>query len=216
MLNPQITIVIADDHPLMLSGLHDELVSAGYQVVGSAKNGAQALELIVAHQPMVAILDIEMPLLSGFEVMKIGSPKSPETQFIVMTYHKEKGFLVQAKKFGAKGYLLKDAGITEITICIQTILKRELYYSDSLEKGIKSSIDLQLKIIKQLTPTERTIIRHIAMDKSSLEIAEQLSTSPRTVQKHRTNIIAKLNTSHQEITSLQLWAEEHKDLLILL
>lgn len=216
MLHSQITIVIADDHPLMLSGLHDELVSAGFQVVGGAKNGAQALELIVAHQPMIAILDIEMPLLSGFEVIKIGSPKSPGTKFIVMTYHKGKGFLVQAKNFGAKGYLLKDAGIKEITTCIHKVLNGQLYYSDSLEKGIKSSIDIQLKIIKQLTPTERTIIRHIAMDKSSAEIAEQLSTSPRTVQKHRTNIIAKLSASHQEITSLKLWAEEHKDLLVLL
>ncbi|PCJ94792.1 MAG: DNA-binding response regulator [Flavobacteriaceae bacterium] len=216
MINSQITIVIADDHPLMLSGLHDELLATGYQVLGSAKNGAQALELIVKHQPMVAIVDIEMPLLSGFEVIKIGSPKCPDTQFIVMTYHKEKGFLVQAKNFGAKGYLLKDAGIKEISNCIQTVLKGKLYYSDSLEKGITSSIDLQLKIIKQLTPTERTIIRHIAMDKSSAEIAAQLSTSPRTVQKHRTNIIAKLSASQQEISSLKQWAEEHKDLLVLL
>lgn len=216
MLNSEITLVIADDHPLMLTGLRDELISEGYHVLGAAKNGAQALELIAVHQPMLAIVDIEMPLLSGFEVIKIGRPKSPRTQFIVMTYHKEKGFLVQAKNFGAKGYLLKDAGIQEISTCIQKVLKGELYYSDSLERSVTSSIDLQLKIIKQLTPTERTIIRYIAMDNSSSEIAEQLSSSTRTVQKHRTNIIAKLNTSNQKVTSLKQWAEEYKDLLLLL
>ena len=157
-----------------------------------------------------------MPLLSGFEVLKLGIPKSPNTLFIIMTYHNKEGYLVQAKKFGAKGYLLKDDDIDEIEKCIQAVIKGEIYYSSSLNKGIKSVIDDQLRIIKQLTPTERTIIRLIAQGHSSAEIAEQLSTAVRTIQKHRSNIISKLNFSKGSADPLRQWTIDYKDLLILL
>lgn len=216
MNKSRITIVIADDHPLMLGSLNDELLKAGYDVVGKAKNGTQALELVVQYQPTIAILDIEMPLLSGFEVIKLGQPKSPETQFIIMTYHNKEGYLVQAKKFGARGYLLKDDDMDEIEKCIGAVVNRELYYSSSLKQGIKSIIDDQLKLIKLLTPTERTIIRLIAQGKSSAEIADQLSTAVRTIQKHRSNIISKLNFPIESADPLREWTIEYKDLLVLL
>lgn len=216
MNKSKITIVIADDHPLMLGSLNDELLKAGYDVVGNAKNGALALDLVVEHKPTIAILDIQMPLLSGFEVINLGIPKSPDTHFIIMTYHNKEGYLVQAKKFGAKGYLLKDDDIDEIEKCISAVMKGELYYSSSLKKEIKSVIDDQLRIIKQLTPTERTIIRLIAQGKSSAEIADQLSTAVRTIQKHRSNIISKLNFSNESADPLRQWTIEYKDLLVLL
>src|SRR5690606_11351735 len=95
-----LTIVIADDHPLMLKGLYDELIQANFSIIGTASNGNKAVELIAQLNPDIALLDIEMPFLNGFEVIKQCQQLPVKTKFIVMTYHKEKGFLVQAKKVG--------------------------------------------------------------------------------------------------------------------
>ena len=111
--------------------------------------------------------------------------------------------------------LIKDDGIEEIEKCISAVLSGEIYYSSSLESGIKTSIDLQLKKIQRLTPSERTIIRLIAQDKTSAAIGIQLSMSVRTVEKHRSNIISKLDANNGT-DSLKQWTIEYKDLLALL
>jgi YesN/AraC family two-component response regulator len=83
------TIVIADDHPMLLKGLHEELVKNNYNVVGQGATGMQALELILKHEPTVALLDIDMPILTGFEVIKTAKEKGSKTKFIVLSFHKE-------------------------------------------------------------------------------------------------------------------------------
>lgn len=214
-IKSQISILIADDHPVMLKGLGVELEAVGYKIVGLAENGASALQLIVEKQPNIAILDVEMPLLSGFEVIEKCKAKCPNTKFIIMTYHKEKGFLVQAKKCGANAYLLKEDGIDEIETCIQKILDNEFYYSKSLENNIQDIIDLELKKIKLLTPSERSILRMISNAETSGDIASQLQISRRTVEKHRSNIIKKLDIDNT-INALPQWISNHKELIKLL
>ncbi|WP_369995191.1 response regulator [Winogradskyella sp.] len=211
----KINIVIADDHPIMLKGIKDELEDAGYTVSGTAENGAKALELIVREKPHIALIDIEMPLLSGYEVIKRSAEQSNKTKFIVMTYHKENGFIIQAKKCGAHGYLLKEDDIKEVEKCIEAALYDEFYYGKSLNENIDEIISLEMKKLKRLTPSERTVLRLIYKGNSSQQIAHQLSISIRTIEKHRSNIIQKLELV-KSIDAISQWIKSHKELIEML
>lgn len=211
-IKSNISIVIADDHPIMLKGLKDELKNEGYKVIGLANNGAKALDVIISKQPDIAILDIEMPLLSGFEVIEKCLPESSQTKFIFMSYHKEDAYIVQAKKYGAKGYLLKEDGLDEIEHCIKDALEDKFYYSKSLNDNIDNLVNQELKKLKLLTPSERSILKLIAQNLSSTDIAEHLSISKRTVDKHRSNIIKKLGLGNH-LNGLQAWLALHADLV---
>jgi DNA-binding NarL/FixJ family response regulator len=214
-MNKDIRIVIADDHPMLLKGLTEELIANLYNVIGTAENGALALELITKLNPDIAILDIEMPLLTGFEVIKKCEDKGLKTKFVVLTSHKENRFIYKANNLNISGYLLKDEPFTEIQNCLEAIKNGKNYFSKTFNTVFESEVSPELEKIKRLSPSERTIIRLIAQEKTSKEIAEQLLISLRTVQKHRTNILAKLDLE-SHIDSLSLWANSNKDLILLL
>tara|TARA_R110000772_G_scaffold234734_1_gene346329 strand:+ start:149 stop:793 length:645 start_codon:yes stop_codon:yes gene_type:complete len=211
-MNSGIKILIADDHPMLLKGLSDELKSFNYTVLEGASNGAHALDLIIELQPDIALLDIEMPLLSGFEVIKKCKEKNCKTKFILLTSHKEKAFVLRAKKLEIHGYLLKDEPFSEINKCIQAVAKGEYYFSNIFENVFTTEISPQLEKIKFLSPSERTIVRLVAQEKSSKEIADLLSISFRTVQKHRTNIISKLDLP-ASTDALSVWTQENKEII---
>lgn len=210
----KITIVIADDHPIMLKGIKQELEQAGYTIVGTAENGTDAVDVIEKLHPEIALLDIEMPLLNGFEVIKhCEQNKQLKTRFIVMTYHKQKSFVVQAKKLGIDGYLLKEDSMKEIERCITAVMNDEIYYSSSFDDNFEISVQDELKKLTLLTPSERKIIRLISQDKSSVEISDLLFVSARTIQKHRTNIIEKLELEAAPDTLIK-WAKEYKEVIL--
>tara|TARA_R110001632_G_scaffold18408_4_gene57047 strand:+ start:15413 stop:16057 length:645 start_codon:yes stop_codon:yes gene_type:complete len=211
-MNSNITILVADDHPILLKGLRDELFNIGFNVLEGATNGAQALEMITSQKPTIAILDINMPFLTGFEVIKKCQSESLTTKFIILTSYKEKGFVLKAKKMNISGYLLKDEPFSEIKKCIQEVLNGSFYASKVFDEVFTNEISPQIEKIKFLSPSERTIVRLIAGGNSSKEIAEILSISSRTVDKHRSNIISKLDLS-SDADSLSLWVKENKDLL---
>lgn len=210
-MNEKINILVADDHPILLKGLIDELLSYNYNVLDGVTNGAKALELIASINPDIAILDIEMPLLTGFEVIKKCQEKSVSTKFIILTSYKEKAFVLKAKKLNISGYLLKDEPFLEIHKAIQAAIIGKMYFSKVFDEIFCNDISPQLEKIKFLSPSERTIIRLIAQEKTSKEIADLLTISYRTVQKHRSNIIAKLDLS-SDADSLSIWASENKEL----
>lgn len=207
------TILVADDHPLLLKGLVDELVSNGYDVLPGANNGAEALELIQEHTPNVALLDIEMPILSGFEVINKCLEKEITTKFIMLTSHKERAYVLKAKKLNISGYLLKDEPYSEIHKAIETIKKGENYFSHVFDAVFNQEITPQIELLKFLSPSERTILRLVAQGKTSKEIGEALTISYRTVQKHRGNIISKLNLS-TSADALTTWTEENRELIL--
>lgn len=214
-MNNTIKILVADDHPMLLNGLRNELMAFNYNVLEGASNGAQALEMIMLHLPDVAILDIEMPLLTGFEIIKKCQEKSIATRFIILSSYKEKIFVLKAKKLNISGYLLKDEPFIEIHKGIHAALKGEFYCSKVFDEVFSNEITPQLEKIKFLSPSERTIVRLIAQNKSSKEISELLFISHRTVQKHRSNIILKLDLS-SDSDSLSIWAQQNKDIFLLL
>ncbi|MDT0540197.1 response regulator transcription factor [Croceitalea sp. P059] len=207
-----VTIFVADDHPLLLKGLVDELKDYNYNVIGTAENGTSALEKIVALNPTVALLDVEMPMLTGFEVVKKCKEKNIDTYFIILTSHKERGFIHKAKMLNISGYMIKDEPFVELHKCIQSVSMGIPYFSSVFNEVIDKEIAPQLQKIKLLSPSERTIVRLVAQGNSSKEIGVQLSVSSRTVEKHRSNIIAKLDLS-PEMDALIVWTKENKEFL---
>ncbi|WP_282165271.1 response regulator transcription factor [Cellulophaga baltica] len=207
-----ITLVVADDHPLLLKGLIDELKAYNYSILATAENGAQALDKIMQFQPVIAILDEEMPMLTGFEIIKKCKEQNIATKFIILTSHKEKAFVYKAKTLEISGYIIKDEPFQELHKCIQSVRMGVPYFSTLFSDVFENEVAPQLKKIKLLSPSERTILRLVAQEKSSKEIGVLLSVSNRTVEKHRANIIAKLGLVPATDTLL-LWTKEHKEFL---
>lgn len=213
MQKTDIHLLIADDHPLLLDGLKNALQAQGYSHIVAVENGALALDYVQEEQPDVALLDIEMPLLTGFEVIKKCQSLNVKTRFIILTSHKEKGFVLKAKKLNISGYMIKDEPFKEIDKCIQAVASGDTHFSTTFDTIFESEITPQLQKIKLLSPSERTILRLIAQNKSSKEIGELLTISVRTVQKHRANIIAKLELP-TGVDSLTSWTSEHQELIL--
>jgi len=192
MKKEDITIITADDHPMLLKGLNEELIKNGYTIVGQANNGIQALELIINQQPTLALLDIDMPVLNGFEVIKMAREKGCKTKFIILSFHKESYYIVQAKTFQIDGYLLKEDGFFEIEHCINEVVAGNIYFSKSIDDQPLLQATEELKRLNLLTLSETKILKLIAQEISNQDIADSLSLSIRTIEKHRSNIIEKL------------------------
>lgn len=207
-----ISVIIADDHPLILRGLFEELTAAGYNVVETATQGMEALELILTNKPNVALLDIDMPLLTGFDVIKTAKEKGSKTKFIVLSFHKESEYVAQAKALQIQGYLLKEDSFSEIEKCIQAVIDDKTYFSSSFDSFSLQNASDELRKLQLLTPSEATILKLIAQQTTTSEIAEMLSVSSRTVEKHRSNIIGKLGLD-QASNSLISWSLANKNLI---
>lgn len=212
-MNNEITLLVADDHPMLLKGLVDELKNHNYNVVETANNGAQALEKIIEFKPSIALLDVEMPLLTGFEVIQKCKEKEVDTKFIILTSHKEKGFVLKAKQLNIMGYILKDEPFVEVQNCIQSVSKGKAYFSKVFNSVLDQEVSPQLQKIKFLSPSERIIIRLMAQGLTSKEISEKLFVSVRTVEKHRSNIISKLGLP-KGIDALTNWVQDNREIIM--
>ena len=207
----QPTIITADDHPLLLKGLNDLLFEKNYNIIASAYDGKEAYNLIIQNKPNIAILDIQMPLMSGIEIAKKCRLHAPNTKVIFITLYKEKELYDQAQHLNIHGYILKEFALEEIETCLTQVAKGEHYYSPKIQEllGVTSDKD---NILDILTPSERKILKLIATDKTNKEIASLLFISYRTVEKHRSNMILKLQLE-PKTNSLLIWAKEHHNRL---
>ena len=206
------SIVIADDHPLLLKGLNDFLLERDFNIIGSALNGKDAYQLIIDLQPKIAILDIQMPFMTGLEIAKECKKNKINTKIILITFHKEKTLFQKATELNIFGYILKEFAIEEIETCIKSVSEGVPYFSPRIKDllGVNIYNDDSLK---KLTPSEKKILNLIAKDKTNKDIASLLFISHRTVEKHRSNIINKLNIEHKT-NSLLIWAKDNADKLI--
>lgn len=209
----KISILIADDHPILLKGLHDELKDNGYWVLSTVSNGMKALEEILTNEPTIALLDIDMPLLTGFEVIKKAKEKGVATKFIALSFHKETSYITQAKALQIDGYLLKEDSFLEIEKCIESILDNRAYFSSSLKNKVLNEASEEFNKINLLTPSEITILKMAALQKTNQEIANSLCVSIRTIEKHRSNIIGKLNLEKGS-NSLINWVVVNKGVIL--
>lgn len=203
-------IFIADDHPILMRGLKEFLESKGWTVIGTESNGRSALNFIVKNEPNIAILDISMPLLTGIEVAerckKINSP----TKIIFLTSHREIDFYLKAREYNIFGYLLKESALEEIEECLLSVINNTPYFSKKISKHLQFKEESD-SLLKRLTMSEIRILKYVSESKSSSEIARLLFISPRTVERHKSNIIQKLELE-TENRALNKWVEKNKNL----
>lgn len=210
MSTAEYTIITADDHPLILKGLNNFLNERNYNIVGSASDGQSAYNLIVEKKPDIAILDIQMPKMTGLEIAQKCKSNCLETKIVIITLHKEPELFLHAKELNLFGYILKELALEEIEICLQSIADDKPYFSPSIKALLEHNVSTVLP--DNLTPSEVKILRLIARDMTNKQIADHLFISPRTVEKHRSNIIAKLALV-PKTNSLLLWAKKNQQRL---
>lgn len=209
-MSRETTILIADDHPILLKGLCDFAQELGLNVVGSATDGKKLLDLLLDVKPELVLMDLEMPELTGLEVAEKMNQLGIDSKKILLTLHKELFILQKAKELGFSGYILKEFALTELAEAINVIRLGGQFFSEKLwDNEKKQNLN---EISEPLTPSEIKILRLIAEGLSSKEIADKLFISERTVDKHRSNVIAKLNLEKKH-NSLLVWAQKNRDII---
>ena len=199
LITEQIRIVMADDHPIVRQGLRQMIeTDKNLSIVAEAGDGQTALDLIETHQPDVAVVDIDMPGMDGFAVVRGLQKKRINVEIVFLTMHSEEEIFQAAMDLGVKGYVLKDSAVTDIVSSIKAVAAGRPYLSPELSALLLKSRradkpDLKQPGLHDLSPTEQRILRLIAEDKTSKEIAAALFISPRTVETHRANMSRKLN-----------------------
>jgi DNA-binding NarL/FixJ family response regulator len=211
----EIRIVIADDHPVFRQGLRQIIeMERGLNVIGEAADGSAALTLIRDLRPEVAVLDINMPNLKGFEVARELRREGSSTQIIFLTMYDDERMFNEALNAGALGYLLKDSAISDIVESIRAAAGGRHFITPAIsgyliKRAARSqSLQEDAPSLKDLSPAEMRILKLIAENNSSKEIAEQLFISYRTVENHRANICQKLGLHGSN--ALVRFALEHK------
>lgn len=192
-----ITVLLADDHPIVRQGLRHLLESdPEFHVVGEAGDGVEAIHLLENLKPDVLVVDMMMPGLNGLEVLRQFKKISPATRAIVLSMQSANAYVVEALNLGAEGYVLKDTGPSELADAIHAVVKGERYISEKLitrlEATGKKAEEAPLDAYQTLTTREREILQLTAEGKSSTEIGDILVISPRTVEAHRSKIMKKL------------------------
>lgn len=191
-------ILIADDHPIFRSGLKNVIESENaFEVVAEAEDGEAALELIQSESPDVAVLDVNMPGLSGFEVVAAIQKLGIRTETVILTMHDDEKMFSKAMDLGVRGYVLKDSAVMDIVNCLHAVCKGQNFTSAAVTTYLfkRASGSEMVEGLDSLTPTERKILRKIAEYMTSREIADEFNVSLRTVENHRANISSKLGLS---------------------
>ena len=212
------TIFIADDHPIFRKGLIEIISSeADFDVVGESGDGISALKFISERRPDIALLDIQMPKMNGFEVLRKISELTLPTKVVFLTMHSEEDVFEKAMELGAKAYLLKESVTDDIIECIHSVLLEKYYVTGSISDYLfrlnsKLKVGTEKRGLQKLTSAEIKVLKLIANKKSSKEIAEMLFVSVRTVENHRNNICTKLDL--HGANALLPFALENKHLLV--
>lgn len=192
-----IRIILAEDHSLVRAGLKALLERAGdIQVVGEASNGQEAIDRLQELKPDVLVMDIMMPRLNGIQAAEHIRDLKIQVHILIISMYTDKGLVHQALQSGVKGYVLKTSVSEELLLAIRTVARGETYLSSEISSIVvantrrprenKNPLDI-------LSPREKEIMQLIAEEHTSAEIAKILFISEKTVEKHRANLMEKLN-----------------------
>jgi DNA-binding NarL/FixJ family response regulator len=184
------TIVVADDHPAMLTAVADVLGKHGFDVVGRAADGQQALRLITDAQPAVALVDVRMPRLSGIELAKLLPAAAPETSVVFYTAFGDRALLSEALDVGARGFVLKEAPLADLVRAVQLVAGGEAYV-DPVLAGVLVRGQLSGGL-PTLTQREREVLRLLADGLANEQIGKELHISAETVRTHVRKAMMKL------------------------
>jgi DNA-binding NarL/FixJ family response regulator len=201
-------VLVADDHAILRQGIRSLLESRlGWQVVGEAVNGREAVEKAIQLRPDIVLLDITMPELGGVEATRQILKAVPETEVLILTMHESEKTMREVLQAGARGYVLKSDAPADLLAAIEALRKHKYFVTSSLaEKVVQDYLSHDTKLEggesagEPLTPREREILQLLAEGKSNKAIALRLNISVKTVEGHRANIMRKMNfTSFSEL-----------------
>ena len=200
-----IQVILADDHALVRAGIRALLERIDkVEVVGEAGDGLQALELIEKLEPDVVLLDLTMPGLSGFEVLKETSERFPEVNMIVLSVHDSEEYAFHALRSGAVGYLPKSAASAELEVAIERVLRGEKYLSPTIAPESRLEFSKDSSQTPDLTPRQMEVLTLIAQGSSTREVARALNIAVKTVETHRAQLMERLNI--HDVASLVRYA----------
>jgi DNA-binding NarL/FixJ family response regulator len=197
---PAIRVIIADDHHLVRQGIRALLEKADdIEVIGEAADGQEAVELVERLAPDVLVMDIAMPRLNGNQAAGQVRALGVATQVVILSMYSDETLVRQALRNGAKGYLLKRSVTEELLLAIRAASRGEIYLSPAISGSIVADfLRLQANAdssgpFERLTSREREVLQLIAEGHTNSAIAQVLTISVKTVEKHRANLMSKLN-----------------------
>lgn len=204
-----IQVLIADDHGIIRAGLRSLLAQfEDLQVVGEASNGWEAVELTRKLRPHVVLMDISMPGLRGIEATAEISQRMPETRVLALTVHDRPEYFFAILKAGGSGYVLKESEPEELITAIRAVHRGDVYLSPGMARSVCNDFIEHAghlsDLYESLSLREREVFQLVAEGKTTREIAEILHLSPKTVEKHRSNVMRKLGL--QNMTELMKYA----------
>lgn len=201
-----IKIMLVDDHPLFREGISARLsLSHSIEVIGEAESGDEALKLLEVLKPDIVLLDINLPTMSGIDMLEVLREKNPDTKVIFLSMHDDKEYIVRAIQAGAQGYLLKDVGGDEMIKAIEAVHAGEKQFSQEVTEILAKHEQSASKNV--LTNREQLILRLISLGYGNKKIAQELNNSVRTVETHKRNITQKLGIN--TTSGLVRYAIEH-------
>lgn len=193
-------IVIAEDQKILREGLKSLLSSSDdFEVVGEAEDGLNAVRCVEKFTPELLLLDLSMPKMSGISAIKEIKSQFTETKILVLTIHESEEYILEVFKSGADGYCLKDASHSELLVAIKSVLSGKRYISPGISGKVLEGYLDDRETLKtssswdSLTQREREILKLVGEGYKNKEIADYLCISAKTVEKHRSNIMGKLD-----------------------
>ncbi len=196
----KLSIVLADDHTILREGLRALLTAdSQFEVVGEARDGREAVRCVEKLGPDLLLMDLSMPRMSGMDAIREIKKRYPETKIIALTVHKTEEYLLTTLQAGADGFVLKDATHDELIMAIKNVMGGKSYLSPGVSEKIiegylKGKQSTQsLSSWETLSQREREVLKLIAEGYKNKEIAEDLCISLKTVEKHRANLMKKLD-----------------------
>ena len=188
-------VLLADDHAMVLAGLC-KILEPEYDLVGTAGDGRELLELAASLKPDVVVVDISMPLLNGLDAVRQLKKTDSSVKVVFLTMHADVDFATEAFRAGASGHLLKHSAVEELPKAINAALQGRVYITPLVAKGVLSSLmDSPAPTPRQgadLTSRQREVLQLVAEGRTIKEIAGILNVSPRTVEFHKTNLVKVL------------------------
>ena len=193
-------IVIAEDQTIVRKGLRSLLESEdNIEVVAEAQDGLETIKCVEQYSPDLVLLDLAMPKMSGLSALRDIKERFKNTKILVLTFHTSEEYILEAFGNGADGYCLKNDTHSELLTAINSLLTGKSYISPSVSgKVLEGYLEGRQKLKKEtswesLTKREKEVLKLVGESYSSVEIGAMLNISPKTVDKHRSNIMNKLN-----------------------
>ena len=200
-------ILVADDHQLVLEGICSCLRREQHSIILSCSNGIDAWNGIRDLRPDVAMLDHSMPGMTGLQIAENVFRERLPTKIVLLTIYAEKELVDKARAIGVMGYILKDDAMNEIPVCLECLGRGSSFYSRQLTRHLARAAP-NTAAYNTLTHAERKVLRQISLQKTSKAIAEELQISIKTVEKHRSELIRKLQLPSTG-SSLAVWASKN-------